>query len=736
MRLDRYGITHCAASVALSIFPVSARAAPNDPATTSDPASQIVVTASREDLLGIATTASVGTISGEEIHLRPAYRVGELLESVPGLVVTVHSGEGKANQFLARGFNLDHGTDIANFIDDVPINRPTNAHGEGYSDLNFLMPETLGGLEYTKGTYYPVVGNFGDVASVHLHTANAIPTQITLGGDTFGGFGGYAGGSRPVGADGHVLAAIELSRVNGPFDPAGDFNKYAGVLRYSSGKVADGFDVTTQYYHGAGLFSTDQPARAVTRGLIDRYGSLDPTDGTSNARFSLSSHVARQGENWKFAANAYFVRSSQTLFNNFTHYLEDPVKGDQEEQNESRNLFGGGAAFTLKSRFGSMTSDTTIGLQIRRDAIVVDRRHTLQRAVLDYCELLHADGSVTRYAVGETRCTYDRVRLYDLGLYAENTTHWLPWLRTNVGIRQEFAGGSDRNLLPAQPFSGQPFSGQPSSVRPFSGRPFTQNVALLQPKGSITIGPFARTEFYYSAGRGFHSNDIRSVSGTVLLENIPGYAKPTPLLVKVDSQEVGLRSDLIPKMHIQFAAFLLHVGSEQIYDQDQGEDVPGAASRRYGYEVSAQYLPVRWLEINADLSHSHARFVGDYASFGNTGTYIPNAPEYVGSFGVLVDNLGPVFGGLQVRVLGSLPLVSDNSARDKGYTETNVNLGYTFSPRFKAQVQVFNLMNARANSGAYYYATVIPGDNGIPTADHQNHPLEPISARFSVTATF
>ena len=709
-----------AAGLALGMVPTGAFAAPEDAAKPADPAQQIVVTASREDLLGIAATASVGKITAEEIRLRPAYRVGELLESVPGLVVTVHSGEGKANQFLSRGFNLDHGTDIAVFDDDVPVNRPTNTHGEGYTDLNFMMPETIGGLDYTKGTYYAPVGNFGDVASVHLHTANEIPTQATIDGDTFGGFGGYAGGSRAIG-NGHLLAAVEYNRVNGPFDPAGDFNKYAGVLRYSSGKPADGFDLTGQLYHGAGLFSTDQPARAITRGLIDRYGSLDPTDGTSNARASISGHFARQGANWNFTSSAYFVRSSQTLFNNFTHFLEDPVNGDQEEQNESRNLFGGAAAFTLKSRFGSITSDTTVGLQIRRDAIVLDRRHTLKRAVLDYCELLHADGSVTQYAVGETRCTYDQVRLYDLGLYAEYTTHWLPWLRTDVGLRQEFVGGSDRNLLPGGPFSVQPF---------------TQNVSLLQPKGSVTIGPFARTEVYFSVGRGFHSNDIRSVSGTVLLENIPGFAKPTPLLVKVDSQEVGLRSDIIPKLHVQFAAFLLHVGSEQIYDQDQGEDEPGAASRRYGYELSAQYLPVRWLELNADLSHSHARFVGDYASYGDTGNYIPNAPEYVGSFGMLVDNLGPVFGGVQVRLLGSYPLVSDNSERDKGYTETNVNLGYTFSRGFKAQVQVFNVLNVKANSGAYYYTTVIPGDNGVPTADHQNHPLEPISARFSVTASF
>ena len=248
------------------------------PTGAVSPVADIVVTASRADLLGIAATASQGTITAEEMKLRPAYRVGELLESVPGLVVTVHSGEGKANQFLARGFNLDHGTDIANFIDEIPINRVSNTHGEGYSDLNFIVPQVLDGLDYTKGTYYPSVGNFGDVASVHLRIANAVPNEVTLSGDTFSGFGARAGGTYKFGVDDRVLGAFEFSRVNGPFIPPGDFNKYAGVFKFSHGTSADGFDLTGQYYHGTGLFSTDQPLRAIQRGLIGRYGTLDPTD--------------------------------------------------------------------------------------------------------------------------------------------------------------------------------------------------------------------------------------------------------------------------------------------------------------------------------------------------------------------------------------------------------------------------------------------------------------------------
>ncbi len=682
---------------------------------------QIVVTASRADLLGTATTSSEGVVTAQAVKLRPVYRVGEMLESVPGLVVTVHSGEGKANQFLARGFNLDHGTDIAVFIDGVPVNRPTNTHGEGYTDLNFLVPDALRGLEYTKGTYYAATGNFGDIASVRLHTANQIPTQITLSGDTFRGYGATLGGSRVIGADGHLLGAFTLNKVNGPFDPPGDFHKYAGVVRYSQGSQTDGFDLTAQYYNGAGLLSTDQPLRAVQRGLIDRYGTLDPSDGTSNDRFGLNGHYARQGADWSFVAAAYDVNSHQTLYNNFTHFLEDPVNGDQEEQSERRNLFGGEAALTIASQWGRVRSATTVGLQLRRDDILLDREHTLARVNLHYCELLHADGSVTQYSVGQPACTRDDVHLHDIGLYVHTVTGWTSWLRSDIGLREELFGGSDLNLLPG---------------RPFSQTPYRQNAALLQPKGSLVFGPFAKTELYLSAGRGFHSNDIRSVSGTVLLENIPGFARPTPLLVKVASEEVGLRSDRIPGMHIQFAAFLVHVGSEQTYDQDQGEDVPGAPSKRYGFELSQQYRPVHWLEVNSDISVSHARYSApDLAGYGDSGAYIPNAPALVASFGGLVDGLGRWFGGLQVRVLGAYPLTSDNREKDRGYAETNVNLGYTFSSHLKAQLQIFNLTNEHANAGAYYYATVIPGDKGVPTADHQNHPLEPISARLSITAT-
>lgn len=687
--------------------------------------SEVVVTASRLGLFGQATAASTGVTTHTELDLRPARRVGQLLESIPGLVVTIHSGEGKAPQYLARGFNLDHGTDIANFIDDVPINRPTNAHGQGYSDLNFVIPEILDRVEYTKGTYHASVGDFGDVASEHMRIADVIPNEISLSVGTFGDRSAYLGGARSLGDDRRLLAAIDLSHVDGASTPSNAYNKYATALRYSRGAGGDSEDLTFLYYKGDGRLITDQPARATQEGRIGRFGTLNASDGSSAERLSLSGHAARSIGPWSLAVNAYYVHSRMTLWNDFTHFLEDPVNGDQEQQDETRDLFGGAAKASLRHDVGPVRSMTTFGVQGRYDDVFVDRRHTRARKVLDYCELLNADGiTATPVDVGQAACTADRVRLGDVGLFLENDTRWTGWLRTDLGVREEVYSGADRSLLPGAAFFRAPYS---------------HDATLLQPKASIVFGPWAKTEFYLSAGRGFHSDDLRGVSGSVPLEELGG-VRSAPLLVKSDGEEVGLRSNLIPNALIQVAVFNVRLASEVVYDQDQGEDQPGPPSDRYGVEVSGQYRPFKWLEFNTDLSFDHARFVQtnslDLAKvYGQTGNRIPLAPSFIGSFGMLVLPPGPWSGGLQVRTLGPYPLLSDNSERDTGYTETNVQIGYRFSNRLNVRLDVFNLFNVKANAAAFDYTTDIHDGRG-PLADHQVHPLEPISARLTLSSRF
>ena len=696
----------------------SAQTPPTPPAASkAAPLPEVVVTASRVNLLGVAITASQGSVTQKELELRPAYRVGQLLESTPGLVVTVHSGEGKANQYLLRGFNLDHGTDIANFVDDVPINRPTNTHGQGYSDLNFLMPEIANGLDFTKGPYYAAVGDFGAVASTHIHLADDIPGQMSLSAGTLGVYNGFLGGTAHLGDADRLLAAVYLGHVDGPFTHSDNFRKIAGTLRYSHGTDADGYSLTAMYYHGLGNLTTDQPLRAVQEGLIDRYGTLDPSDGNRSERLSVSAHYGVTGVGWAFTAGAYVIHSRMTLWNDFTHFLDDPVNGDQEVQTEDRTTAGGQAAFQFRTMLLGVETDTTLGVQGRYDDAYVDRRHTDHRAVLGYCEIEQASGPAVPVVAVGLACSADRVHLGDVGPYAETTTRWTAWLRTILGVREEFYAADDHSFTTG-----------------FSG---SQSQTLFQPKGSLVLGPWWKTEVYFSAGQGFHSDDVRGVFGTVPLVGEPTAAGHTPLLSKATGEEIGVRTNLVPKLAVQVAVFQEDFNSELEYDQDVGQDTASAPSRRQGVELSGQYKPFPWIELNTDLAFSNARYRGDYPLFGLATPYIANAPDFIGSFGVLIDNLGSWFGGLQWRDLGPYPINDgEKEPQDKGYSEINVDLGYKVNPRLKLQLSVFNLLNTKADSAAYYYTSRLPGEPAAGIADFQLHPLEPISAVAKATLLF
>ncbi len=683
---------------------------------------EIVVTASRRDLIGSAQTASQGSVTQEELQLRPVYRVGQLLESVPGLIVTVHSGEAKAYQYILRGVNLDHGIDFANFVDDMPVNRPSNAHGQGYSDLNFVIPQLLAGVDYTKGPYFAELGDFGSVGSEHMRLLDDLPNQVVLSAGTLGDDELFAGGTLHFDNGGKLLGAADVSRVDGPYTHPDNFRKIALAARYSRGTDADGYGLMAMYYKGQGRFSTDQPLRAIQSGLIGLYGTLDPTDGAQSSRWSLSGHYGVTGDNWQLSANAYAIHSTQVLWNNFTHFLFDPVNGDQEQQDETRNTFGGTVSFTRNMSFGDIESDTTIGMQEHYDTEFVDRRHTRQREVLDYCN----DGGGD-YSVGQYACTADLVNVNDTGPFISNTTHWLSWLRSTVGIREEYATGDARSVI----------GGISGSTQAF----------LFQPKGSVTFGPWANTEFYVSAGKGFHSDDVRGVVGSVPLQGTQLAIGPVPLLARTYGEEFGIRNASVPGLQIQLALFRQDFGSEEIYDQDAGMDQATAPSRRQGFELSAQYHPVDWLELNTDLAVTKARFFKNEPTLQSFyqiagGTYIANAPSYTLSFGAIVDNLGPWFGGAEMRILGPYPL-TDGPAnpRGSGYTETNIDIGYKVSDALKLQVAIFNLFNQKAYSSEFYYATNINRaeatkyrTTGID--DFQVHPLEPISARFTITANF
>ena len=452
--------------------------------------------------------ASEMVISGAELNARPVTEPAEVLEAAPGLAVVQHSGSGKANQYYLRGYNLDHGTDMATFWDDVPINLPTNAHGQGYTDLNFLIPETISGLEVRKGPYWADVGDFDNAGALNISLRDSIDRNIqsvTLGSFGYSRFLNL--GSAKVGG-GSLLYAGEFDTNNGPWATPEDVRKFSGLLRYSQGTATDGFSATAVAYANNWNASDQVALRAITTGQIGLFGEIDPTDGGDTSRFMLSTRLARSDDDGLWKANAYVVKYTLNLFNNFTWFTTDPLNGDQFHQYDDRIYAGGAVSRTLNGSLFGLPSQTVVGLQTRDDNIDVGLSNTFQRELL-------------------SNVLFDHVNEGNVGIYAENTTRWTDWWRTTIGLRGDYFAASVNSML--QPAN----SGNPSA-------------ALPSPKFTTTFGPFYKTEFFIGAGLGYHSNDARGV----VTSEVPGDPSTpqgaTPFLVRSAGAEIGVRTKIVP----------------------------------------------------------------------------------------------------------------------------------------------------------------------------------------------
>jgi len=666
-------------------------------ASTSNVLQPITVTAERLRLIGHTTTASEGVVVNDELALAPVYRPGQLLETVPGLVVTVHSGEGKANQYLLRGYNLDHGTDLATFVDEIPVNEPTHAHGQGYTDLNFLIPELATNIHYTKGTYYASEGDFSSVGAIHIGYLDTIEDQISLTGGMWGFERLFTAGSIPL-HDGNLLGALELQHYDGPWTTPGDQRKINAVLRYSDGDTHDGYSLTGSFYHGLWNNQTDQPQRAITEGLISRFGELDPTDQGAAQRGNVSGEYFSTLGDGQLAASAYAFSNQLSLFNDFTHFLIDPVNGDQEDQHENRATLGGAVGYTQPAQIFGVDNELLYGFQTRYDFVNVSRTPSK-----DAVPIPAADDPL---GYSER----DRVRLGSNALYVQSTTHWSEWFRTVLGLRDDYQYGSDVGTNPG-----------------------TASRNILEPKGSLIFKPSDITEFYVSAGRGFHSDDLRGVNQA----RISG-AEGAPLIATQMGEEIGLRQELFDrKIALTLALFNLDAQSETEYDPDVGQDTAGPASRRYGYELNMTYQALRWLELYGTLSQDHSRFKTPFNDgTGHVGYYMPNDPLATGSLAAYVKNAGPWSGSLALRYLGAYPLSSDNAVKGSGYHEWNSDVRYAFSGGWSTAVGIYNILNTRANAMEYWYVDRLPGEPAGGVADVHVHPLEPISFRVTLAKKF
>jgi opacity protein-like surface antigen/outer membrane receptor protein involved in Fe transport len=671
------------------------------------------------------TMASQMTVSGEDLNARLLNRPGEIVEAAPGLMTVMHADAGKANQYYLRGWNLDHGTDLATFWDDIPVNLPTHAHGQGYTDLNWLIPETIGGLDIRKGPYWANVGDFENAGNLHINLRDSVERNIES--VTVGSFGyqRYLTLGSTKAGDGTLLYAGEFTGYDGPWTNSDDMKKFSGVLRYSQGTATDGFSLTGMAYTNT-WNSTDQVAlRAYTTGQIGLYGELDPTDGGDTSRFSLSGRVAQTTDDGSWKANAYLVKYTMDLWNNYTWDTNDPVNGDQFHQHDDRVYGGGGASRTFVGTFGSLPTETVIGAQSRYDDITTALNYSDKRQLLAAYINDHVDEG-------------------NAAIYGENTIHWTSWLRTMAGWRGDYyAANVDSILQPAN-------SGNPKE-------------AIGSPKFRMVVGPFAKTEFFVGAGMGYHSNDARSTT----LTQVPGDpATPegaTPFLVRSRGAEIGVRTKAIPDLDSSVSLFYIHQDSELFFDGDTGDTVAGLPSQRTGVEFTSDYRPFSWMHADADLVLSRARFLGydeaqaalyeslagyPQAQIGNApGNYVYNAPWMVASAGLTLGEKTGWFSALRWRYISSRPLTEDGVFQSPPFNVINAGVGYRFGNGWHIQLDALNLLNSTTDLATYAYGSLLTSDAmfamcfpapKIPVAVCQNgvmdyiyHPVEPLAFRLT-----
>lgn len=702
------------------------RSAPR-PAEPEPPLQEVTVTAQRLSLIGTAQTASEGVVVQEELQLVPAYRPAQVLETVPGLDVTLHSGEGKAAQYLMRGYNLDHGTDLAVFLDDMPVNEPTHAHGQGYSDLNFMFPELATDVTYTKGTYYADEGDFASVGSVHIHYLDVIPDQVAVTVGTLGFQNLFSAGSTPLG-DGNLLGAVEGQHYDGPWTTPGDQRKLNSVLRYSEGDEHNGYSVTGMYYDDTWNAQTDQPERALTEGLISsRWDELDPSDAGYAERGSLSWVLHQIVAAGQLSADAYVINNRMTLWNDFTHFLVDPIHGDQEEQHEDRETLGADGSYAWTEHLFGVDHDWLVGGHGRFDFNHVSRVPTEDRVPLTPVQLAAVD-----YPSVYTE--HDHVHLGAVAGYGQVTSHWSDWFRTVLGFREDDQYGED--------------------VGTWYG---TASKALAEPKASLIFRPARDTELYASWGIGYHSDDLRGVN-QARIEGTPG----APLIAKQEGEELGVRQQLLDRrIALTLAVYTLNAQSETTYDPDIGQDSAGPGSRRSGYEINFTYQASSWLEFYGSYSGDHARYTSPLDDgTGHLGDYLPNAPLATGSFNVYVHDLGRFSGGLMYRYLSKFPLSSGPCVASavkvdfpglsscaqaptlpgevwgRGYGEWSGEVHYALPQGWSLGASLYNILNKKADAMEYWYVDRLPGEPAYGEADVHFHPLEPFTARFSIARQF
>lgn len=659
----------------------------------------VVITGQYDNAIGTSDAASQGIVGTDLLQSRPLFRPAEILETIPGMVITQHSGDGKANQYFLRGMNLDHGTDFSTTLNGVPINMPTHAHGQGYSDLNVLIPELVSRVQYRKGPYFASEGDFSSAGSANIVYRTRLDrpmTTVTLG--QRGYLRGVAADSREVSNGITLLTAVELLNNNGPWVVPQGMRKRNAQFMLSGGSPREGWTSSLSTY-SARWNSTDQvPQRLLDAGSylglpFGRFDSLDSTDGASTDRTSLSGSWHHIAEHEVTRLNWYALQYNFNLYSNFTYSLDRSQ--DQFSQTDNRVVLGGKLSRSWLSELDNgSTVQNTLGLQVRQDRIRLGLFDTASRQIL---------ATVRDDDVSQTLA----------GIYAENEVGWNPWVRTVTGVRaDQFNAHVTSHVLTTN-----------------SG---TSSASKISPKVSLILGPWNKTEFFFNAGKGFHSNDARGTTARVDPKNINTPVDSVPGLVSSRGQEIGMKSLFIPSWHTTVAVWRLDFDSELVYVGDAGTTRAGRPAQRTGVEWSNQWKPRKELLMDANLAWTRPR----YSDQASTGNYIANAAQKVGHLGMTVKDVGRWSGSVSLRYVGTAPLNEDNSVQSPSSLTANLRLHRAISPDVEVTLDVLNATDRKNKDISNYYTSRLATEPASGVADTHVHPAEPRTLRVTARVQF
>ena len=637
-------------------------------------------------------------IGSVDIRLRPVTNSQEILRMVPGLFIGQHAGGGKAEQLFLRGFDLDHGTDIRLSVDGMPVNMVSHAHGQGYADLHFVIPEMVQSLNFGKGPYTSDQGNQATAGWVNFQTKTTLDRNFVKAEvgqyDTYRLVGGVNLLGKRVGEkednanQQSAYVASEYQFSNSYFDNPQNFNrfnllgKYHGHLSPATTLTLSASTFWSKWNHSGQI-----PDRAVDSGLTGFFGSIDPTEGGETSRTNLNAQlVTVTGRKDEIRQQVFYSRNAFELYSNFTFFLNDSLNGDQIRQKERRNLFGYSGSFTRYHALGNKNLTSTIGVQYRHD-------------LTDSTELSHTRNR------SETLEPYQLGHINELNaaLYLDETLYLTNQLTLNAGVRFDVFRQRYEDLLRT------PVAASNTTT------------AIVSPKLNLYYTFSPRLQLYAKAGKGFHSNDSRVVSAGA------GVGGGRQVLPPAWGGDLGAVWKPRPRLLVSTALWTLRMAQEFVYVGDEGVVEPSGRTRREGVDLSLRYQLTDHLFADLDLNATRPRFVDE-----ETGqNYVPLAPVFTSVGGFSYQASRGFNGSLRYRYLADRPANEDNSLVAKGYFVTDLQLNYTL-PRQQFGLSVQNLFNTRWKETQFATESRLRGE-AVPVEEIHFTPGTPFFARLSWT---